>query len=178
MIHTLIITDLCCAENYAYSHASDYNLWVSVNDPEDADRLRKMQKKLAARKVDHVYQLFYDWCEEDQDPYIQKNLEQLGPQRHHIEFLVKTLQERHKDPLPYRLGINCYAGVSRSSAVGIIALVIAGQSPQEALKEIRRIRPQAWPNLRILRLASSLLKQNLAEPVAAWKKSEGLYFHS
>jgi predicted protein tyrosine phosphatase len=175
MIVSLLITDLCSAENYAYSHSTKYNLWISVNDPEDAERLQQMQRKLADKKTKHHYQLFYDWCEEDRDPYIQKNLHQLGPQPHQIEALIKILQESHSDPNPYHLGINCFAGVSRSSAVGLIALVITGKSPQEALTEICRLRPQAWPNLRVLRLASPLLKQNIAEPVASWKKREGLY---
>lgn len=178
MIASLLITDLCTAENYAHGHSTQYNLWISLNDPEDAERLQKMQRKLTAKKAKHHYHLFYDWSEEDRDPYIQKNLDQLGPQTHHVAALLQTLQESHSDTKHYHLGINCFAGVSRSSAVGLLALIITGQSPEEALSEILRIRPQAWPNLRILRLASSLLKQNIAEPVSSWKKRKDLYLPS
>jgi predicted protein tyrosine phosphatase len=77
----------------------------------------------------------------------------------------------------YNLGVNCFAGVSRSTAIGIIAWVMQGKSPQEALDEIIKVRYQAWPNLRILRFASDRLGIDLVQPVKEWKNSSnnGIY---
>jgi hypothetical protein len=67
--------------------------------------------------------------------------------------------------------------VSRSTAIGIIAWVMQGKTPQEALDEIIKVRHQAWPNLRILRFASERLRMELAQPVKEWKicNNNGIY---
>lgn len=77
----------------------------------------------------------------------------------------------------FNLGVNCFAGVSRSTAIGIIAWVLQGKTPQEALDEIIKVRYQAWPNLRMLRFASERLGQDLVTPVKEWKQitSSGIY---
>ena len=75
----------------------------------------------------------------------------------------------------YDLGINCFAGVSRSTAIGIIAWFMQGKTPKEALEQILKVRYQAWPNLRILRFASDRLGQDLVQPVKIWKMQEGSY---
>jgi predicted protein tyrosine phosphatase len=55
--------------------------------------------------------------------------------------------------------VHCHMGVSRSTAA--MALILAQARPDrpsaEALAEVRRIRPRAWPNLRMVELGDDLL---------------------
>jgi predicted protein tyrosine phosphatase len=55
--------------------------------------------------------------------------------------------------------IHCHAGVSRSTAAA--ALVMAQSRPDrpagEMLREVARLRPRAWPNLRIIELGDEIL---------------------
>jgi predicted protein tyrosine phosphatase len=62
-----------------------------------------------------------------------------------------------------RLVVHCHAGVSRSPAAAWIVLVARGASPEAALAEIRRIRPEARPNARLLRLGAEILGVDLPE---------------
>jgi len=172
MLKSLLITDWTFAVKNSYLPSPRCTLWVSTVDPEDLPELQKMHQRLSKKATEHFYQLFYDWSDEDKDPYIQSHLEGSGPQKHHIENLIGFLKPRIESPTDHHLGINCFAGVSRSTAVGIIALCLAGRSPKEALQETLSLRPQAWPNLRILRLGSEILHLNLTDPVKNWKLSE------
>ncbi len=64
--------------------------------------------------------------------------------------------------------VHCHMGISRSTAA--MALILAQARPdrpaQEALAEVRRIRAQVWPNLRVIELGDELLGRN-GEIVAA-----------
>ncbi|HEU0155924.1 MAG TPA: protein-tyrosine-phosphatase [Stellaceae bacterium] len=55
--------------------------------------------------------------------------------------------------------IHCHAGVSRSTAAAI--LVLAQRDPKRAapwiVREVVRLRPRAWPNLRMIELGDALL---------------------
>jgi predicted protein tyrosine phosphatase len=126
--------------------------------------------------IPYFAQYFYDWSDEDDDVYIQKHIEEQGPREQHVNNIISFLQSIVESDKVYNLGINCFAGVSRSTAIGIIAWLIQGKSPQEALEEIIKVRPMAWPNLRILRFASERLKVDLLQPVKEWKKlNSGIY---
>ncbi len=58
--------------------------------------------------------------------------------------------------------VHCHAGVSRSTASAI--LLVAQSQPERAAHDIVgqviRLRPRAWPNLRILELGDALLGRN------------------
>ena len=64
--------------------------------------------------------------------------------------------------------VHCHAGISRSTAA--MALILAQALPdlaaQQVLQEVLRIRPKAWPNLRIIELGDGLLSRN-GEMIAA-----------
>ena len=134
-----------------------------------------IKRNFATRGIPHFAQYFYDWSDEDNDPYIQKHLEEQGPQEQHVNNIISFLQPIVDSDKVYHLGVNCFAGVSRSTAIGIIAWVMQGKSPQESLDEIIKVRYQAWPNLRILRFASQRLGKDLMHPVKIWKMQEGSY---
>jgi predicted protein tyrosine phosphatase len=69
--------------------------------------------------------------------------------------------------------VHCHAGVSRSTAA--VAVILAQALPEVSAShifhEVLRIRPQAWPNLRILEFGDALLDRR-GELLAA---AAGLY---
>ena len=58
------------------------------------------------------------------------------------------------------LVIHCYAGVSRSTAAGFIALcALTGRAEAEIARELRRLSPSATPNRHLIALADTLLSR-------------------
>jgi len=169
MINSVIITDLSTAVSSSFKEGKE-NVWISAVDEADKNKIRMMKRNFSKRMIPHFAQYFYDWSDEDDDVYIQKNLEEQGPQEQHVNNIISFLQPIVDCNKVYNLGVNCFAGVSRSTAIGIIAWAMQGKSPQEALDEIIKVRPMAWPNLRILRFASEKLDIDLVSPVKEWKK--------
>lgn len=85
------------------------------------------------------------------------------PERHHIEALLefgRGLAAAVDDPLHHLL-IHCHAGISRSTASMTILLAEARPATDEdaLLAHIREIRPQAWPNSRMIEMADELLQR-------------------
>ena len=172
MINSVTITDLSTAVSASFKEGKQ-NVWISTVDEADENKIRIMRKNFCRKMIPYFFQYFYDWSDEDNDPYIQKNIEELGPREQHVNNIISFLQPIVESDKVYNLGVNCYAGVSRSTAIGIIAWVLQGKSPQEALDEILKVRYQAWPNLRILRFASNRLKLDLVESIKNWKNING-----
>jgi predicted protein tyrosine phosphatase len=56
--------------------------------------------------------------------------------------------------------IHCMAGISRSTAIAWAILVLVGYTVQEAKDILLQVRPEAWPNLLVLRYADKLLELN------------------
>jgi predicted protein tyrosine phosphatase len=86
---------------------------------------------------------------------IVPNEDFLAPSAADIEALLAFDRgHTHED----RLVVHCTAGISRSSAA--LAILLAKRRPgdeAEIFREIREIRPQAWPNSLMIRLADDLL---------------------
>jgi predicted protein tyrosine phosphatase len=82
----------------------------------------------------------------------------IAPERWDIELLLAFGRDLAASADTHLL-IHCHAGVSRSTAAAI--LVLAQTRPDrpadEALREVVRLRPRAWPNLRILELGDEIL---------------------
>jgi predicted protein tyrosine phosphatase len=91
----------------------------------------------------------------------------LAPSRYDVEQLLAFGREL-SGPAHSHLLVHCQAGVSRSTAAA--ALILAQAHPDwpahTALDAVARLRPRAWPNLRILELGDELLRRN-GEIVAA-----------
>ena len=78
------------------------------------------------------------------------------PERHHVENVIAFMRVWKHDDDP--LLIHCVAGVSRSMASALIALVLkAGGREAEAAQAIRAAAPHAHPNRRIIALADAIL---------------------
>jgi predicted protein tyrosine phosphatase len=111
------------------------------------------------------------------DDIIEPAPGQLPPERHHIEALLefgKGLAAPEGDPLAHLL-VHCHAGISRSSASMTILLAEARpESDEDALfAHIREIRPQAWPNSRMIGMADDVLGRG-GRLVAALRRHYGI----
>ena len=168
MINKVKVTDLSDAESYAFGPYNDFDVWISTVDYVDKRKMNRMKELLAKKGVKHFYQLFADWSDEDESQW--KHLEHDGPQIRHIQNIVTFVRPFVEDDKVHNVGINCFAGISRSTAIAITVLVMSGKTPQQALEEVIKVRYVAWPNLRVLRLASEILGQDIATPVAEWKE--------
>jgi predicted protein tyrosine phosphatase len=98
----------------------------------------------------------------------------LPPCREHVAALLAFGRDLMAEPPPEaHLLVHCHAGVSRSTASMALMLAqgLPGADPDRIFAEVLRIRPQAWPNLRILELGDALLGRGGALVAAA----RGLY---
>ncbi len=92
------------------------------------------------------------------------------PRPEHVAALLAFGRDLQAEPPPgAHLLVHCHAGVSRSTAS--MALILAQALPErpapEIIQELLRIRPQAWPNLRILDIGDAMLGRGGALVAAA-----------
>ena len=168
MINKIKITNLAEAESYSFGPHNDFDVWVSAVDMADKRKINRMKENFNKKGINSFAQFFYDWSEEDGHTW--SHLASEGPEKRHIQNIIAFLTPFVNDDIVHNLGINCFAGISRSTAIAITALVMSGKTIGEALTHVFKIRPEAWPNLRILSFASEILGQDIKTPVAKWKK--------
>ena len=169
MINKVKITNLADAESYSFNkNKTEYDVWISVIGQEEKKRITRMKRNFKEKNVKFFSQFFADWSNEDGIAW--GHLEHEAPQLQHIQNIITFLKLFAEDHKPHNLGVNCFAGISRSTAIGITALVMAGRTVDEALTEIVKDRPEAWPNLRILGFASDILNIDIHGHVSDWKK--------
>jgi predicted protein tyrosine phosphatase len=177
MINKIKITNLAEAESYSFNkNNTEYDVWISVVGEEDRRQINRMRKNFKEKNTKHFHQFFADWSDEDGIQW--KHLEIEAPQKQHIQNIIAFIKPFTENNKPHNLGVNCYAGISRSTAVGIIGLVMSGRTVDQALKEVLKARNIAWPNIRILGFASDILGIDLKTPVVNWKKcsmEEGIW---
>lgn len=172
MINKITIHELGEAVRFPYKeNCGGYNAWICTVDEEDRTKANRFRKHfLQSNNFPKFHsQFFYDWSDEDYDQFIKKNIETMGPRKSQIQSIITFIKENLVDsPVVYNLGINCFAGISRSTAIGIVAWILQGKTPEDALSEIIKVRPQAFPNLRILRFASDILGIDIKTVVKNW----------
>ena len=82
----------------------------------------------------------------------------IAPERWDVELLLAFSRDLAASKEAHLL-VHCHAGVSRSTAAA--TLVMAQTCPDrpaaEVLQEVVRLRPRAWPNLRILEFGDEIL---------------------
>jgi len=99
----------------------------------------------------------------------------IAPERWDVELLLAfgrdlgtVPPEAGEEAAHPHLLVHCHAGVSRSTAAAI--LLLAQRDPvmpaEDAVFEVVRLRPQAWPNLRMIEIGDALLGRD-GEIVAA-----------
>jgi predicted protein tyrosine phosphatase len=98
---------------------------------------------------------------------IEPTPDRLLPSREDVARLLAFGRELG-EPTGNHLLVHCHAGVSRSTAAAALILVQAypDKPAGETLDAVARIRPRAWPNLRILEFGDELLGRG-GEIVAA-----------
>lgn len=71
-------------------------------------------------------------------------------------------------PRQAHLLVHCHAGISRSTAsmALILAQALSNLPGRDLMQEVLRIRPKAWPNLRIIEIGDALLGRD-GEIIAA-----------
>lgn len=168
MINKIKITNLHDAESYSFSkNNNDFDIWISVVGEEDRKQINRMRKNFQEKNVKYFHQFFADWSDEDGIEW--GHLISQAPEKRHIQNIITFLKPYTEDEKAHTLGINCFAGISRSTAVGMIALVMSGRTVEEALTELLKTRPEAWPNIRILGFASEILEKDIKTHVLNWK---------
>jgi hypothetical protein len=176
MINKITIHELSDATRISYKENSEgYNAWITAVDEEDRHKVKRLKNNFSIGNPNFKYfcQFFYDWSDQDYDPFIMQNIETMGPRKSQVQNIITFIKENLvESDVAYNLGVNCFAGISRSTAIGIIAWVLSGKTPEQALEEILKVRPQAWPNLRILRFASEIIGVDIVGPVKKWVDEE------
>lgn len=86
--------------------------------------------------------------------------ERMAPLDRHLERVLAFGQRLTAEAgADHHLLVHCHMGISRSTAA--MALILTQARPDrpavEALAEVVRIRPQAWPNLRMLEIGGDIL---------------------
>ncbi len=94
------------------------------------------------------------------DDVIDETPGKTAPQPEDVEALLAFGRDLAQEPRQdAHLLVHCHAGISRSSAA--MALLVAQTMPAEGgdeiFTELLRIRPQIWPNLRIIELGDAAL---------------------
>lgn len=94
------------------------------------------------------------------------------PREEHIEAILRFGRDLATTGPNARLLVHCHAGVSRSTAATIILLAQAlpTSSASEIFAEVARIRPRAWPNLRLIELADAKLNRQGSLVAAAFAR--------
>ena len=91
------------------------------------------------------------------DDIVQSRPGQTVPQSDHVTDLIEFLYSWDAET---GLLIHCMAGVSRSTAVALIAHTLKTNDPSRSAMALREAAPYAWPNRRIVSLADSILGLN------------------
>lgn len=174
MINKIKIFDLSSSIRTSYKeNAGGYNSWISTVDEEDRRKISRLKKNFLTMNPNFKFfcQFFYDWSDEDSEGFIKNRIESEGPQKKQIQNIITFIKENLvNSDVVYNLGINCYAGISRSTAIGIISWVLSGKPVKKAFSDILIIRPEAFPNLRILKFASEITGIDMFTPVKEWKE--------
>ncbi|WP_292905845.1 protein-tyrosine-phosphatase [Niveispirillum sp.] len=113
---------------------------------------------------DRIDLRFHDIVEELPD--------QVAPVEQHLESVLAFGRRMSAAAGPGdHLLVHCHMGISRSTAA--MTLILAQSRPDldaaQALAEVVRIRPQAWPNMRMLEIGGDMLGRR-AELLAALRE--------
>ena len=94
---------------------------------------------------------------------IEEDAGMVPPSKDDVARLLAFGRDLMAEPRNHaHLLVHCHAGISRSTAS--MALVLAQARPdvsaREVMREIVRIRPKAWPNLRIIEIGDGMLSRS------------------
>jgi len=95
----------------------------------------------------------------------------ITPQKEQFQRILNFSKDFTEDD---KIMVHCSAGISRSTAVGVMILIQHGFTEEEAFAKIYSVRPHMYPNSLILIYADELLKRNgkLIEYFRTWCKNK------
>ncbi|NNM74829.1 tyrosine phosphatase family protein [Enterovirga aerilata] len=131
----------------------------------------------SARRVTHVLSILDpDWPDPESfgrwDPHRRLTLRfhdiiepipgQILPERAHVERIIAFADELAADAHERDDGhllVHCHMGISRSTAAMtmLLALAYPDEDEESLIARLTAIRPQAWPNLRMIGFADEIL---------------------
>lgn len=94
---------------------------------------------------------------------IEEREGEIAPTLSDVDLLLAFGRDLEAEPRERaHLLVHCHAGISRSTAAMTVLLAQARPdvAAEAVVGEVVRIRPRAWPNLRIVKLGDALLKRN------------------
>jgi predicted protein tyrosine phosphatase len=154
---------ICGLDELADCHANGVTHVLSILDPgwpePEALRLFDVHRRLKLHFHD-VIETLPGW---------------VAPERWDVELLLAFARnfggsgrQAGEEPTLTHLLVHCHAGVSRSTAAAILILAQRGpgRPAHEVVREVIRLRPRAWPNLRMIEFGDALLGRG-GEIVAA-----------
>jgi predicted protein tyrosine phosphatase len=109
-------------------------------------------------KYKYISRFYYDFDEEDPS---RGEVDQFGPSIHDAESFIVNFQKLIDDKQIHNVLIHCFAGVSRSTALGFLLLKMMGNSHEDAWEKLMKIRSEAVPNLRFLKHCSDYLGEDI-----------------
>ena len=165
MITTVKIMDMAQASAELGSYNNNYTAWISTVDPEDGRFIEETTTLCRRKNIPFFHRYFRDY----EDGEVGCDIH--GAERSDIEYIINFLKGLKAHEREHHIGINCLAGICRSTAIGMIAWMIAGFNPEVALQRVLTVRSGAWPNERVLRLADEILGTNSQKDVAEFKKN-------
>lgn len=179
MINSIKITDLHDAENIARGlKENNCNAWICTIDKNDFTRGEKIKYLFNKRNIPCHLDFFYDFNDNDVEYITNPELNEDIPRKENVQKIINFLDPLVDSEEQYNLGINCFAGVSRSTAIGIISWVLQGYSPKEALDKILEVRWMAYPNTRLLRFASEICGIDMVSDVHGWIEDSKSKIHT
>lgn len=135
----LKITDIFSLQKELHSFQPDIVLsLVSDNDVETCKR----NVDAFGKEVDHGIFQFHDVQNEEVGLWI--------PIKITDAYNIKAFLEEH-DFLNKKCLVHCHAGMGRSTGASFVMLIVSGISPIEALDEILKQRPYAYPNTLVIK---------------------------
>ncbi len=87
----------------------------------------------------------------------------LPPRQEHVARLLAFGRDLMAEPRDdAHLLVHCHAGISRSTAAMtlILAEALPDRPARAILDEVLRIRPKAWPNLRVIEIGDAMLARD------------------
>jgi predicted protein tyrosine phosphatase len=140
-----------------------YSHLISIGNPKQFLRKTKPDEKLPAIFKKHFKRVlrleFFDVEEKRQLMWWQ--FPKVIPSRRHVRQAIRFFAETKGEASGYT--IHCWQGISRSTAFALGLLYLLEGSEKLAALALKRIRPEAGPHQRIVRLFDEELGSHLAD---------------
>ena len=158
MIGKIKIADFEIAKQITLDPYSNFNTIVSVLDPMSDEELFGYHNKLNSiykDKYKYLYRFFYDFDDDDTPPH--GDMEIFGPSINDAQFFIEEFTKLIEDNNIYNVLIHCFAGESRSTALGFLLLKLQKLDNWLAWEKLLKIRLCAEPNTRFLKHCDVIL---------------------